>query len=301
MLTDFDFHLLQLRYIKAATEQIPTYQPDGLDAAGIEAVIISAKGGPEDYINAKMAVSISARGECVRRSRTATTRSSMCMPTMKSRYRKDPGSLQAIEALPVGDEPPPIPSNACSKPARSGPGSRRSAHPRKFSCPGRGWRRRTLTPCSKRSATKRPRSPATNQAFELAEGNLHDTNATMADLITAALTQGRAQFKSGAAREVIDAIPTEPASHEPNQPVISVSTSPGAGKVHLEFEAGHATSFDVLEKAPGAAGFTPVAEDSLLKTYDATGLTPGAYQYQIIGRNSLGDSPPSDPVTVNVG
>ena len=37
------------------------------------------------------------------------------------------------------------------------------------------------------------------------------------------------------------------------------------------------TSFDVLEEAPGAAGFTLVAEDSLLKTHDATGLTAGAY------------------------
>jgi len=38
----------------------------------------------------------------------------------------------------------------------------------------------------------------------------------------------------------------------------------------------------------------------LLKTYDATGLTAGAYQYQVVGRNSLGDSDPSDPVTINV-
>ncbi|HMJ05822.1 MAG TPA: fibronectin type III domain-containing protein [Chthoniobacterales bacterium] len=99
---------------------------------------------------------------------------------------------------------------------------------------------------------------------------------------------------------MIDAIPTEPASDEPNQPVISVSTSPGAGKAHLEFDSAHATSFDVLQKAPGATDFTKVVDDGLLKTYDATGLTAGSYQYQVVGRNSLGDSPASDPATITV-
>ena len=99
---------------------------------------------------------------------------------------------------------------------------------------------------------------------------------------------------------MIDAIPTDPPSHKPDQPVISVSTSPGAGKVHLEFDANHATSFDVLQKAPGETDFTKVVDDGLAKTYDATGLTAGAYQYEVVGRNSLGSSDPSDPVTVNV-
>ena len=34
--------------------------------------------------------------------------------------------------------------------------------------------------------------------------------------------------------------------------------------------------------------------------HSVPGLTAGAYEYQVIGRNSLGEGDPSDPVTVNV-
>ena len=119
--------------------------------------------------------------------------------------------------------------------------------------------------------------------------------------IVFAFFQGRAQFRTGAAREVIDAIPTEPPSQPPAQAVISAASSPKAGEVHLEFDANHATSFDVLQKAPGAPSFVTVSDDQLAKTYDATGLTAGAYQYQVIGRNSLGVGPVSDPASVTVG
>jgi len=54
------------------------------------------------------------------------------------------------------------------------------------------------------------------------------------------------------------------------------------------------------KKRPAPWTFTKVVDDGLLKTYDATGLTAGSYQYQVVGRNSLGDSPASDPATISV-
>lgn len=44
-----------------------------------------------------------------------------------------------------------------------------------------------------------------------------------------------------------------------------------------------------------------VANDVIVKTYDATGLAAGAYDFKVIGRNSKGDDPASPVSTVNVG
>ena len=40
------------------------------------------------------------------------------------------------------------------------------------------------------------------------------------------------------------------------------------------------------------------AEDLTEGCYEDAGLTPGSYEYQVVGRNSGGDGEPSDPVTV---
>ena len=88
-------------------------------------------------------------------------------------------------------------------------------------------------------------------AMELAEAGLHTAENAMEDFNTSALIQGRGQFPAGtASREVIDAIPTQPATQLPGQAIITAATSPGPGQAHLEFEAPHMTSGDVLHKAP---------------------------------------------------
>lgn len=72
------------------------------------------------------------------------------------------------------------------------------------------------------------------------------------------------------------------------------------GQAHLEFEAPHMTSADVLHKAPGAPAFVRVANEIIEKFFNATGLAPGAHEYKIIPRISRGDSPESAVSTVNV-
>jgi hypothetical protein len=146
--------------------------------------------------------------------------------------------------------------------------------------------------------SKQTTLPNTDQAFQVAEGNLHETDAEMGDLISASLQQGRAQFKSGMEREVIDAIPTEPPQHAPDQAVISVINSLGGGVIHLEFDAQHATSFDVFQKLTSDPDFAKVVDDGIARTYDATGLNVGKdYSFKVVGRNSLGEGPESDVAT----
>jgi len=137
--------------------------------------------------------------------------------------------------------------------------------------------------------------------MELAEAGLHTVENTMEDFNTSALIQGRGQFPEGSAnREVIDAIPTQPATQLPGQALITAATSPGPGQAHLEFNAPHMTSGDVLHQAPGAPAFVKVADDLITKTYDATGLVAGAHGYKLIPRNSRGDGPESAVSTINV-
>lgn len=299
MLTEFDFHILQLRYIKAAADQIGTYRPDGLKGSQIQDVIDAAKSVRQTYINAKADLDL-GRGEYREAVNNGHDAAIGVYAALKSRYRKDPGSLSATNALPVDDRTAADTIKRMEQTLALWGKLPQIGNPAAEFVAWQDMDKAAFGKLLETITTQGANLPAIDQAFEVAEGKLHESNADMADLVTASLEQGRAQFPSGADREVIDAIPTEPASHAPNQPVISASTSPGGGKVHLEFDADHATSFDVLQKAPGASVFTKVVDDGLPKTYDATGLAAGAYQYQIVGRNSLGDGPASAPVTINV-
>jgi hypothetical protein len=123
--------------------------------------------------------------------------------------------------------------------------------------------------------------------------------AELGDFATAALQQGRAQFRSGTEREVIDAVPNEPAQQQPAKAEITEATG-GAGTAHLVFGASHATSFDVFQKKAGQPAFTKVADDIIETTYNATGLLAAEYSFKVVGRNSLGVGPESDVSVVVV-
>ena len=120
------------------------------------------------------------------------------------------------------------------------------------------------------------------------EGALHVCDRENVAFIAGALVQGRAQFAEGTAeREVIDAIPTEPAQLPPAQAVISLAQSPAVGAVHLQFEAAHATTFQVWYKGPGEPIFTQV-DTTVTGEYTAFGLPGGMHAYNIVGVNAAG-------------
>ena len=59
-------------------------------------------------------------------------------------------------------------------------------------------------------------------------------------------------------RAFIEAVPTDPSTQKPAQAEITVAESPAEGVVELEFDATHATGFQVWLKAPGEAQFVLV-------------------------------------------
>jgi len=69
----------------------------------------------------------------------------------------------------------------------------------------------------------------------------------------------------------------------------------------LAFSAPGGTQFDVLHKGPGDAAFTVVADDTIERVYDATGLAAGSHDYKVIPRNSRGPGPESAVSTIVVG
>lgn len=69
----------------------------------------------------------------------------------------------------------------------------------------------------------------------------------------------------------------------------------------LEFDAPHATSFDVFQKLQADTIFTQVAEDIITRTYDSEKLDPEAiFEFKVVGRNSLGGGPESAVASITV-
>ncbi len=100
---------------------------------------------------------------------------------------------------------------------------------------------------------------AAESAFQVAEGASHTFVTGLADFTTNALVQGRAQYPEGTAdREVIDAIPTAPASQPPGQAVITNAASPSPGEAEFDYTALHGTSFDIYRQGPGQPAFVKV-------------------------------------------
>lgn len=91
-------------------------------------------------------------------------------------------------------------------------------------------------------------------------------------------------------KAAMDVLPT----YRPN------AKTPAAGAAHLVYDADGATDWDVLHKGPGDAAFSVVADDVIVKVYDATGLAAGNHEYKVIGRISQGDGPENAVATIVV-
>ena len=99
-------------------------------------------------------------------------------------------------------------------------------------------------------------------------------------------------------RAFIEAVPTDPSTQKPAQAEITVAESLAEGAVELEFDATHATGFQVWLKAPGEAQFVLVGDLNRPGSFSAIGLTAGNYEYQVVGANARGEGPAS--ATANV-
>jgi hypothetical protein len=306
----FNFELLQLRYVKAAMDTLASFRPDGKTPAEAQAMIDTARAARTTYGTRKAEMDL-ARGEFIESVDAGHVVCIQVYPIMVSRFRNDAGSLSAIKKLPVADQ---TPAQTIDRMKDISTLWGKLPNPPGSATPFKAWETMDKaafdayltaiigSPGPPVILGTQAAVPLADQAFELAEGELNRQKGVMEEFTTAALIQGRAQYRPGTPeRDVIDAIPMEPSQQAPGKAVISAATSPGAGQAHLEFDAPHSTSWDVYRKGPGEADFAKVADDIITKFYDATGLAAGAHDFKVVGRNSKGDGPESDVSTVNVG
>ena len=106
MFVAFNFELLRLRYIKGAMDAIASFRPDGKTPADVAAMIADATSptGPRGAHMAANATLQLAQGEY---DEDISQGHDVCVQVyaiLKSRFRTDPGSLSAINALPVTDQ-----------------------------------------------------------------------------------------------------------------------------------------------------------------------------------------------------
>lgn len=304
MLGSFYFNKTRLRYLKAAIAAIATYRPDGKDAAYVQTQIAGLDTKQAAFANADATASL-ARGEFHERVAAGHKLCVKIYPIMKSRYRDDAGSAEAISRLPSNDQSPdetktrmlemavlwgklPLLPDPPNPPAAfvAWPGMTQAAFE------------------AARAAIDTEELAVTNASapYELAQGELNQAITAADDFVTQATIQGRAQFDPGTPeRDVIDRIPTAPAAQAPGKAVISAATSPAAGTIAVTYDASHATTWDVLLKAPGAPDYVVSVSDTIEQTATLTGLAPGTYIVEVRGRNSRGDGPVSDPSSVVVG
>ena len=300
MFVSFNFHLTQLRYIKAAMDVLATYRPNGKTPAQVQTMIDAANGVKSAFQGKDAALDL-ARGAYHQAVKDGHTVAFQVYGLMKTRYRNAPAALGAINNLPVDDDTPQKTNDrmeAISKLWPLLPNDPNTAAP---FLPWAGMDQVAFNALLANIGTGQTGFTAAFQDFQLAESNLHDSDEAMNDFAVSSLEEGRSLYlESSTEREVIDAVPIEAATQDPNQAVITVATSPAPGAGHVEYDADHATQFDVLHKGPGDAAFSVVADDVIVKVYDATGLAAGNHEYKVIGRNSRGDGPESAVSTIVV-
>ncbi len=302
MLGDFDFHLLQVQSIKAAMDELPTFTPLLMTPAQMQTEYDNGVTVRTAYLSAMTTLNL-ARGQFHSKVEDGHQAAVGVYGVMKTRYRKDPATLEAIKTLPTQDQNPEktrVRMEAMSSMWGQLPDDPYANPPGPFVA----WPTMDQAAFDAKLAAlvaAQGSFVTADTGFEKAEGNLHAKDAQLGDLAVACLAEGRSQFEEGTPeREVIDAIPTEPAQHPPDQAVIAVATSAGPGQAHIEFSAKHATSYDVFQRLEGEPEFVLVADDIIEKTYEASGLPGGTYEYQVVGQNSRGKGPASETATIEV-
>lgn len=296
----FNFSHLQMRYIKQGMDILAAWRPDGRTPAQVQTDITDGIAVRDDF-QTKLSVRNLASGEWDEAVAAGHTLCVQVYLIMQSRYRKDAGSSKAIDRLPVDDRTPAETRDRMKAIAALWASL---PNPPDSLTPFKAWDTLDLVAFNAALTliiTNEAAFLASEQPYELAQGKLHKVKTGWDDFVTAALMQGRGQFLNGTPeREVIDAIPTEPAQQPPAQAVITSATSPAAGQAVIVCDAPRGTSFDYFRKGPGDADFIKVGDDLIVKTLTLTGLVAGAHEFKVLARNSRGTGPESDVSLVNV-
>lgn len=304
MLEEFDFVLLQLRYIKSTMDQIPSYRPDGRTVAEVQALVASTNDVRTEYLDTRAALAL-ARGTRHTAYDAVHDASIAFSAQAKSAYRKVTAVASMLDNLPTQDTSlVEIITRGRASAAAWGKLPPLGTPPAAFAVK---QGEETLTQAELialigAAVAAEDDLPVKDQDFQMAEGTLHAKQAEIQDVVTAALQQGRSQFPNSATpqREVIDAIPTQPSTLPPGPAVIDSLTSPAAGQAALTYSAPHGTSFTVLHEAPGGGGAVEVASDRIEKTFTMSGLGAGLHSFQVIAHNSQGDGDPSAPTPITL-
>jgi len=298
---EFNFILLQLRYIHASMVRIAAYRPMNKQPADVLAMIDEGKAARTALISADADLGL-ARGERNEIGGTAHDLSVRVFAILESVFIGDAGSLTAIGRLPVQDR---TVEEWLERAREISKLWGKLPNPPGWTSPFVAWPGMDQAAFDLVLADFEAKNDAfagVEIDFNLKDGNLHNKlQPRDAQFATTAITTGRKQFKpTDAEWDAISRIPDKPAAQDPSQAVITVATSPAAGQVHLEYDAAHATTWNVLQKGPSEADFVVVADDVIEQVYDQSGLTAGSYQYKVVGLNSRGAGPESAVSTVTV-
>ncbi len=296
---EYTYVSTRLRYLRAASQSLPAFKPDGRGALYIADQPALATQAFTDLLTKFNAVNLS--DGAMRTAHAAGHDAAVAVyACMKSCYRKDPGCAKGIRTLPKGDKTPEktfARMKALATLWDSLPNLPVINTPLEVGEITAGVLGSMASDLDGKLNTAKVTSSQYSSAVAVFQGKL----AAWDNFVSAAAIQGRVLYKPGTAeRAHIDRIPTAPATQPPAQTEFTKAENPAAGIVQLEFNAAHATSFKVFHKGPGEAAFAEVADILLPGQYTATGLAAGAHEYKVAGVNSRGTGPESSVASVNV-
>ena len=307
MLESFDFELGRTASFLAAMNAIATFRPDGRTPVMVGTMYSVADGVRTAYEGAGVARTL--QSGAVDEAWAQVHQANVSVTgALRSLYRKDPGSLRAIESLPTQDQsreeikkrgdllaalwaklplpPPPYPVPV-------GP-------PPHYVVPYAGMELLDFLGLRSSALSQESVIPIVESEYEKQEGVLHEQEAVLRDFNVAARTQGMNQFTSGWEREVIEAIPTEPPALPPGMGEIKDVEAPGGPLIQVQVGAARASKFRLEGKGPGAVVFSVLVESWPTVRIPCTLPAVGAWTLRVRGENAKGEGEWSDDFEVTV-
>lgn len=315
MLVKFDFAVTQAAYVKAAMDEIPSFRPDGETPAQVQARVDSATPVRLEYVTKNDAI---GAARALRRT-TIEALHDACVDFLaqgRSRFRKDATLMERFARLPIVDQTFQQTMTRAAANAALWATLPQVGVPAAAFTVGQGTAVLALAGFQGLMAAAGVADgaiPGADQDFQAAEGEVHEKQAELEDFTGAALELGRSQYPVGTAeREIIDAIPTEPATGgggggggggtPPAAPANFTATQAGPGDA-VEGDADPdpaATMRRVYVRPVGDSGAPVLAASSATLPMVFT-ISPGDYELTMTSGNADGESAPSAVVVLTVG